>query len=76
MDGDSGVVVEVCGDEANGCFDVVFAGSDSIEVVKGLDEADHAVSAHVEVADVVEEDDACGVLWVPGFAEECADHDL
>jgi len=34
------------------------------------------MSAHSEVADIVEEDYACGGVWIDGFAEERADDNL
>jgi hypothetical protein len=34
------------------------------------------VATHAQVADIVEENDACGAVPVHGFAEESADHNV
>src|SRR5579862_5047595 len=48
-------------DGANGsdwCLDAVLAGLDAIQKGEGRDEANGAVTAHAEIADIVKEDDA------------------
>ncbi len=85
-DADAVIGMQSGGDDADGGFDAVFASGDAIEVFEGNDEADHAVAAHAQEADVVEENDSGGAGWVlrlhqqgadddfmaPGFADDCA----
>lgn len=49
------------------------SGLDAAYVFESYGEADGAVSAHIEIADVIEEDDAGGTVGFEGFAEKCAD---
>jgi hypothetical protein len=75
-DADAAVGVKGGGDDADGGFDAVVSGGDAAEVAEGDDEADHAVAAHAEEADVVEENDAGGAGGVFGFHEKSADDDF
>ena len=51
-------------------------GVDAAEVRERDDDADGAVAAHAEVADVVEEDDAGGAGRIGRLAEQRADDDV
>lgn len=79
-----GVEVDLYG--ADGGVDPVLAGLDKVEMSEGGGDTDHAMSAHSEVACIVEEDDASGgalIVWredvstdedvrATGFAEDGA----
>ena len=45
-------------------------------MAKGRGQADHAVAAHAEHADVVEKDDAGGASRIDGGDEQSADQDI
>src|ERR1019366_4566436 len=47
-------------DYAHGRFNPMVAGADATQMSQGGDQANSAMSAHAEIADVVEEDDAGG----------------
>ena len=63
-------------DDADGCFDSMFACSDATEMLQGSDDADHAVAAHAEQADVVEKDDTSRARSVCGLHEQGSDDDF
>ncbi len=70
------VFVELGGDDADRRFDPVLSGRNAPDARQRDDEPDHAVPAHSEVANVVEEDDARRATRIDGLAEEGADHDV
>ncbi|MFT5130465.1 MAG: UDP-glucose 4-epimerase, partial [Rhodothermales bacterium] len=75
-DGHASVWKECSGNIANGCFELMFAGADASEMGQCGDDADGAMSAHAEIADVVEKDDArCG-LRTARRAEQGADQHI
>ena len=69
-------VVQGGGDGADRRFDAVLAGSDAPQIGQRCDQADGAVAAHAEVADVVEEDDARRAGRVDRRAQQRAHDDL
>ncbi len=75
-DGDGTVGVEGGGDGADGGVDAECTGVELVEVGEGDNEADGAVAAHAEVADVVEEEDAGLTGGVMGRDEEGTHHDI
>lgn len=74
VDGDFEVRVKLGFHDADGGFNAVEAGLNPPHVGERDGEADGAMAAHVEVADVVEEDDARRTGGVSGFAEQGSDH--
>jgi hypothetical protein len=44
--------------------------ADETEMRQRGHDTDGAVSAHAEIANIIEEDDARGVTWIYGFAQE------
>jgi cell division septum initiation protein DivIVA len=57
-------------------FDAVPALTYPAEVSQRANDADGAVAAHTEVADVIEEDHARGARWVHRLAQQSADNNL
>src|SRR5690606_8756393 len=71
------LVAEVLeGDDADRCLQAIPSGADASQVGERDDHADGAVAAHIEVADVVEEDHARTTGVVARLAKESADHDV
>jgi len=68
--------VEGGADDADCRFDAVGSGPDSAQMREGDDQSDGAVTAHAEVTDVIEEDDAGDAGGVDGFAEDGSDDDV
>ena len=64
---------ERCTDNAHGRFDAVFSRADSTKMGQCCHHSDRAVTAHSQVADIVEKDDSCGAAFVHRLAEQCAD---
>ena len=62
MDADLVGIVQGGPDHSHRRFDEVFAEFDPLQMMQGRQEADRAVTAHVEVADVVEENDSGGAV--------------
>ena len=75
-DADAMIGMEGGGDDADGGLDAMGADGDASEVMQGGDEADHAVAAHAEQADVVEKGDTGGAAGVGGFGEQGSDDDF
>lgn len=75
-DADAVIGMQVGGDDADGGFDAVFASGDAIDMFEGDDEADHAMAAHAQEADVVEEDDTGDAGWVLRFHQQGSDDDF
>ena len=59
-------------DHADGGLDPMVARLDASQISQRDHQADGAVPAHAEVADIVEEDDARGASWVGRFAQQRA----
>ena len=74
VDGDFQIGVKLGFHDSDGGFNAVEAGLDPPHVGERDGEADGAVAAHVEVADVIEEDDAGRTGGVSRFAEEGSDY--
>src|SRR5215469_2684307 len=66
--------VESCSDDSNRRFYAMFPGSNAAQVRQRNHQADGAMAAHAEIADVVKEDDARGTRAVHGIAQQRA-HD-
>jgi len=73
FNGDAVVFREACGDDADGGFDAVVAGLDSVEVVKSFYDAYRTMEAGVEVGEVIEEDDSGDAGGVGRRAEAGSD---
>src|SRR5215469_12847993 len=61
-------LVESCGDDSNRRFYLVFSRLNAAHVRKRNHQADGAVTAHTEIADVIKEDDSCRGRPINGFA--------
>ncbi len=66
------VGVQLGAHRADRRVDRVHAGAQPSQMCEGGDDADRAVAAHAEVADVVEEDHAAGAAGVLGWREQRA----
>ena len=73
LDRDLAGLVQPGGDDADGRFDAVLAGRDAAQVGQGRHQPDRAVAAHVQIADVVEEDHAGRRAGIVRRQEDCAD---
>ncbi len=69
---DRAVGVQPGRDNADGRFDAVFARLDAIQMGERGHQADHAVPAHAQVADVIEEDHAGRARSVARLAKQSA----
>ena len=74
--GDAAVRIERGLDDANRRFDPVLTGPDAPHMRQRHHESDRAVSAHAEVADVVEEDHAGRAIGGVRLAQQRAHHDV
>ena len=63
-------------DYAHGRFNLMVAGTDATQMGQGGDQTNGAMSAHAEIADVVEEDDAGGAVLVHRRDQQGADGDV
>src|SRR5579863_3218650 len=69
-------LVQSCRDEAHGRLDAMVADFNFPKIGKRNNEADGAMNAHPEVADVVKEDDARRIGGVDRLAEHRADDNV
>src|SRR5580692_7967234 len=76
VDGDLAAFVQNCTHGSHGSFYLVFARGDAFHVCQGRHQADGAVTAHAQVADIVKEDDTGGAGWIEGIGEQSAHHDV
>jgi hypothetical protein len=65
---DCSILFEGCNDNADGRFDAMPTWSNAIEIGERGDDADRSVTAHPEVTDIVEKDDARGAGTIEGSA--------
>jgi len=76
FDGDGPIVVKGGGDNSDGRFDSVFARFDTAHISESCDQSDGTVTAHAEVAHVVEEYNASGAGEIGRFEQSSADDDI
>src|SRR5262249_3164071 len=75
-DGHLARIMEPTGHHADRRFDAMLSWPEPSQVGQRVDQADGAVPAHAEIADVVEEDDAGGARSHRWQAEQSADENI
>jgi len=70
------IFVQRGGDDADGGFNFVIAGFDFPQMRQRDDQADGAMAAHAEAADVIEENHAGGAGFVRRLDQQRADHHI
>src|SRR5271170_7524830 len=75
-DGHAAIFMETRRDGSYRRLNLMLPRNNSAQMGERGYEADGSMPAHPEVADIVEEDDACGGRRIEGFAKECANDDL
>ena len=66
-------LLQAGGDGSRGGFQAMPAGLDATQVAQGGDNSDGAVTAHPQVADVIEEDHSGGAVRLAGLTEKGSD---
>src|SRR5271168_347507 len=76
VDRDLAAFVQNCADCSHRGFYFVFARFYAVHVCQSCHQADGAVTAHAEVADVIKEDDGGGAGGIDRVSEQSAHHDV
>jgi hypothetical protein len=75
-DGDFAIFMKGRRDDANRCLDAMLARTNAAHVSESRDQPNGSVTAHAQITDVVEENDAGDTGGIGWFEKRCADNNI